>query len=113
MRHFLVAAAICAAGFLSGCNKVDFKAADQASRYRTAARVSSTVQAPDGFRAVIVAEGLNYPSSIAWDAAGRMLVLESGSVPIPTLSAKVMRVDPDGALHDISLEGGFPGGQGG
>jgi glucose/arabinose dehydrogenase len=109
MRRLLLPAAIAAAGLISGCNKVDFKAADQASRYRTATRVSSTVQAPDGFRAVIVAEGLNYPSSIAWDAAGRMLVLESGSVPIPTLSAKVMRVDQDGALHEVSLQGGFPG----
>ena len=107
MRRPLIAVAL--AVVLTSCNKVDFKAADQASRYKSSARPSGTVAAPEGFRAVIVAEGLNYPSSLAWDDAGRMLVLESGTVPIPTLSAKVMRAGQDGGFKEVPLDGGFPG----
>ena len=107
VRRGLIAVALAAAA--AGCNKVDFKAADQASRYKAATRPSATVAAPEGFRAVIVAEGLNYPSSLAWDDSGRMLVLESGSVPIPTLSAKVMRLERDGSFKELALDGGFPG----
>jgi glucose/arabinose dehydrogenase len=109
VRRAGLAAVLTFAVFTAACNKVDFKAADQAARYRTSARVSTTIRAPDGYQAVVVAEGLNYPSSIAWDARGRLFVLESGSVPIPTLSAKVMRVDSDGKVEEVPLQGGFPG----
>ena len=91
------------------CSKIDVKAADQASRYKAEVKSSGVIQTPDGFRGVIVAEGFNYPSSMTWDAAGRLYVLESGTVPIPTLSAKILAVDAAGKIAEVPLTGGFPG----
>lgn len=90
------------------CGKIDLKAADQAARYKVEAKPSTTVQAPEGFRAVLVAEGLNYPSSLTWDGDGQLYVLESGTVPIPTLSPKILRAG-SGRLEEVALTGGFPG----
>ncbi|MEP6767148.1 MAG: hypothetical protein ABJC61_00665 [Acidobacteriota bacterium] len=102
----IVALALAAAALR--CGKVHLKAADQASRYKVEAKASTTVQAPEGFRAVLVAEGLNYPSSLTRDSEGQLYVLESGTVPIPTLSPKILRARA-GRLEEVPLTGGFPG----
>lgn len=104
----LIAAVLASSG--AGCNKVDIKAADQASRRRVEAKLSAAVQAPEGFRAVLVVEGLNYPSSIAWDGGGQLYVLESGTVPIPTLHPKILKAGASG-LEEVRIDGGIPGTQ--
>ena len=97
----------------AGCAKgtLDTRAADQASRYRTGYRPVSAIQVPGGFQAVLAAEGFNYPSSMTWDGAGRLYVLESHTVAIPTLDVKVMRVGQRGELEKVDLRGpGVPTG---
>ena len=105
----LVEAAILCLAFVlaSGCKggTLDTRAADQASAYKTEYRPVSGIQTPDGFRAVLMAEGFNYPSSMTWDSSGRLYVLESHMVAIPTLTLKVMRVGPAGKLEEVSLKG--------
>jgi glucose/arabinose dehydrogenase len=100
-------AALAAALIAVGCAKgtLDTRAADQASSYRTGYRPVSAIQVPDGFQAVLIAEGFNYPSSMTWDGAGRLYVLESHTVAIPTLDVKVMRVGPRGELEKVDLRG--------
>jgi hypothetical protein len=89
----------------------DTRAADQAASYKTDYRPVESIQTPEGFRAVLVAEGFNYPSSMTWDAAGKLYVLESHTVPIPTLKVKVMRIGAAGKLEEIALRGpGAPAG---
>lgn len=100
--------------FAGGCagGTLDTRAADQAASYGTDYRPVASIQAPEGFRAVLIAEGFNYPSSMTWDAAGRLYVLESHTVPIPTLKVKVMRIGPAGKLEEIALRGpGAPTGE--
>lgn len=89
-----------------GCKgTLEPKAADQASVYKTEHRLVASIQVPSGFRAVLVVEGLNYPSSMTWDGSGRLYVLESHTVAIPTLDAKVMRVGAGGELQKVDLHG--------
>jgi glucose/arabinose dehydrogenase len=90
-----------------GCKggTLDTKAADQASPYRTEYRPVSSIEVPPGFRAVLIAEGFNYPSSMTWDGSGRLYVLESHMVAIPTLDVKVMRVGQSGELEKVDLRG--------
>jgi glucose/arabinose dehydrogenase len=80
----LAAAVACAA--LAGCKggTLDTRAADQAAAYKVEVKPAEAIAVPDGFRAVQVVEGLNFPSSIAWDEAGRLYALESHSVAVPT-----------------------------
>ena len=96
-----------AAVLASGCKggTLDPRAADQASAYKTEYKPVSAIQTPEGFRAVLIAEGFNYPSSMTWDASRRLYVLESHSVAIPTLKPKVMRVGPAGKLEEVALQG--------
>ena len=97
---FVVALAVgCKGGTL------DTKAADQASAYKTEYRPVSSIQVPPGFRAALVVEGLNYPSSMTWDGTGRLYVLESHTVAIPTLDLKIMRVGVKGELEKVDLHG--------
>jgi glucose/arabinose dehydrogenase len=84
---------------------LDTRAADQASSYKVEARAVDSIQVPAGFRAVLVVEGLNYPSSMTWDGAGRLYVLESHTVAIPTIDIKVMRLGSDGKLEKVDLRG--------
>ena len=89
----LVAATAVVALLLGGCHRLAFRAADQADQLEVEREEAAGVQAPPGFRAVVVAEGLTYPSSIDWDDQGRLYVLESHSVPIPGMKPRVFRVD--------------------
>lgn len=115
MRVQTIFARIAAVVFLGiGCKggTLDTRGADQASPYKTEYRPVDSIQTPDGFRAVLIAEGFNYPSSMTWDAAGKLYVLESHTVAIPTLKLKVMRVGAAGALEEVELRGaGAPTGE--
>jgi glucose/arabinose dehydrogenase len=77
---------------LGGCHRLSFRALDQADRFDVEMKPVADIVAPPGFRVVLVATGLNYPSSMAWDERGRLYVLESHSVPIPGLKPRVLRV---------------------
>ncbi|MDL2718898.1 MAG: hypothetical protein PT977_14210 [Acidobacteriota bacterium] len=88
---------------LGGC-KIDLRGAKEASAYRVHEEPVPAIQVPAGFRVTQVAEGFNYPSSMAWDAQGRLYVLESHTVPIPTLKPKVLRVGPD-SVEEIPWTG--------
>lgn len=96
-----------------GCKAaLDTRAADQASSYKTEYHPVAGIETPDGFRAVLVAEGFNYPSSMTWDGAGRLYVLESHTVAVPTLKVKVRRVATSGRLEEVELWGpGAPTGE--
>ena len=97
------AACVLAVGCAGGT--LETRAADQAASYKTEYRPVAAIQTPEGFRAVLIAEGFNYPSSMTWDAAGRLYVLESHTVPIPTLKVKVMRIGAAGRLEEVVLRG--------
>jgi glucose/arabinose dehydrogenase len=88
----------------AGCNRVAFEALDQAEVLQVVRDETDDVVVPEGFRAVIVAEGFNYPSSIAWDDRGRMYVLESHSVAIPGLEPRIYRVTGNPIEH-VALTG--------
>jgi glucose/arabinose dehydrogenase len=81
-----------AAASLLGCHRLALRAVDQADQLEVEREVVGAIQVPAGFRAVLVAEGLTYPSSMAWDDSGRLFVLESHSVPIPGMVPRVLRV---------------------
>src|SRR5688572_862675 len=87
--------------------KIATKAVDQAAVRSTEQEKVSEIQVPEGFRAVRVAEGFTYPSSITWDDQGRLYVLESHTVAIPGLEPRVLRVklDPEGSFEEIELTG--------
>jgi glucose/arabinose dehydrogenase len=89
-----------------GCKAtLEPRAADQASAYKTEYRPVAGIQTPEGFRAVLIAEGFNYPSSMTWDGSGRLYVLESHTVAVPTLEVKIRRIGGDGKLEEVELSG--------
>jgi glucose/arabinose dehydrogenase len=91
--------------FLSiGCNKVAYKAVDQAGVRDTKLKPIPAISVPDGFRAVRVVDGISYPSAMTWDAKGRMYVLESHTVPIPGMSPRILRVDGE-KIETVTLTG--------
>jgi len=90
--------------FLAACGKIALKGAKEASTYKTVERAVPEIRTPPGFRAVLIAEGFNYPSGMAWDSSGRLYVLESHTVPIPTLEPKILRVE-SGGLRKIEVAG--------
>lgn len=101
-------AVACAVSLLvTGCKggTLDTRAADQAASYKSDYRPVAAIQTPEGFRAVLIAEGFNYPSSMTWDSSGRLYVLESHTVPIPTLKVKVMRIGLAGEPEEVVLRG--------
>jgi glucose/arabinose dehydrogenase len=101
-----VAIAALATALSCKSGSLDLDAVDQAATYNTKHVVADAIQVPDGFRAVVVAEGFTYPSSIVWDSAGTLYVLESHTVPIPTFSPRILRVSADGKIDPVKLEGG-------
>jgi glucose/arabinose dehydrogenase len=87
-----------------GCNRLALDAADQADLLEVEREVTSHVEVPDGFRAVVVAEGLTYPSSLTFDAAGVLYVLESHSVPVPGFAPRIWRLER-GAIAEVEMRG--------
>lgn len=88
----------------AGCNRLALESLDQAEILKVEIDEAPDVVVPDGFRAVIVAEGFNFPSSLAWDDRGRMYVLESHSVAVPGLEPRIYRV-ADNPIEAVELAG--------
>ena len=103
-----IALVVALAALLAGAcgGKISTKAVDQAAVRSTEQEKVGDIQVPDGFRAVRVAEGLTYPSSITWDDQGRLYVLESHTVAIPGMEPRVLRVklDPEGSFEEVELD---------
>ena len=100
------------AAIAAGCGQISMKGADQAAPRSTERKAIEAITVPAGFRAVRVVEGVNYPSSIAWDDQNRLYVLESHTVPLPGLKPRVLRVADDGAVEELALSGaGAPTGE--
>jgi glucose/arabinose dehydrogenase len=93
---------------LTGCSylgQIAWQAADQAGRYSAKRVVAGDITVPDGYRAVRVVNGLNFPSAFTWDSSGTLYILESHTVPVPTLKPKIVRVRRDGHIDRVSLTG--------
>lgn len=58
---------------------------------------------PAGYRAEVVATGLTFPTSVAFDAQGQLHVIEAGySYGEVFLEPKLLRVAPDGSLTTVA-----------
>ncbi|WP_439881253.1 PQQ-dependent sugar dehydrogenase [Pontibacter sp. MBLB2868] len=58
---------------------------------------------PAGYTAEVVATGLTFPTSIAFDAQGRIYVIEAGyAYGEVFLEPKLLRVEPDGSLATVA-----------
>jgi len=86
-----------AAAAVVACNQIAYNAVDQAALLDVDYEAVPDVAAPPGFRVVRIAEGLTYPSSMAFDDAGVLYVLESHTIPIPGMKPEIYRVRG----HDI------------
>lgn len=99
---------------LAGCStlgQIAWQAADQAGRYSAKEVPVADISAPDGFRAVRIVNGLNFPSAFTFDDAGNIYILESHTVPAPMLKPKIVRVARDGRIDRVSFTGtDVPGG---
>ncbi len=110
MKRFVVLVVILAATVLllfrcSSLGQLAWQAADQAGRYSAKHVAVDDIAVPDGYRAVRIVNGLNFPSAFTWDAAGNVYILESHTVPAPMLKVKIVRVTPAGAIDAVRLEG--------
>jgi len=93
---------------LNACStlgQLAWQAADQAGRYSTKRVTVDDIAVPDGYRAVRIVNGLNFPSAFTWDAAGNLYILESHTVPAPMLKPKIVRVSTSGAIDRVRLDG--------
>lgn len=89
----------------STLGQLAWQAADQAGRYSAKEVAVDDITVPDGYRAVRVVNGLNFPSAMTWDAAGNLYVLESHTVPAPMLKPKIVRIAKSGAIDRVRLDG--------
>ncbi|HVS02782.1 MAG TPA: hypothetical protein VMT16_08440 [Thermoanaerobaculia bacterium] len=97
-------AALAAVLLLAGaCSRLALDAIDQADFLGRDHDEAPAVAAPEGFAAYVVTRGLTYPSAMAWDAAGRLYVLESHSVPIPGFAPRILRIG--GGIEEVAMEG--------
>ena len=93
---------------LSGCTylgQIAWNALDQAGRYSAERVVVGDITVPDGFRAVRVVNGLNFPSAVAFGDDGTIYILESHTVPAPMLKPKIVRVTKDGRIDCVNMTG--------
>lgn len=88
-----------------GGGTLDLESADQAAIREVTQRRVDGIAAPPGFHVVQAAQGLNYPSAMDWDGQGRLFILQSHSVDLPLAGVKIVRVDQEGRLEDLELEG--------
>jgi glucose/arabinose dehydrogenase len=110
MKRFLIViiVALAVAILLFRCStlgQLAWQAADQAGRYSSKHVVVDDIAVPDGYRAVRIVNGLNFPSAFTWDAAGNIYILESHTVPAPMLKVKIVRVATSGAIDRVRLDG--------
>lgn len=65
----------------------------------------SILQLPDGFAVEKVAEGLSFPTSLAWDNAGTMYVLEAGGALYPEITEpiRILRVENGEVSEAVAL----------
>ncbi len=62
------------------------------------------VQVPDGYRLEKVVDGLNFPTSLAWDAQRRLYVAEAGGGFLPEPQpARILRVEPGKLTEVVNL----------
>jgi glucose/arabinose dehydrogenase len=97
---------------LTGCSKLFYQGADQASTLQVDPEVVSAIETPEGFRAEVWVEGLSYPSALTFAPDGTMYVLESNTIPVPLLEMAIRRIRPGTARgeHEIDeLELSGPG----
>ena len=104
-RILLLAAIALTLNACSTLGQLAWQAADQAGRYSTKKVVVDDIVVPDGYRAVRIVNGLNFPSAFTWDAAGNIYILESHTVPAPMLKPKIVRVSTFGAIDRVRLDG--------
>jgi glucose/arabinose dehydrogenase len=103
-----IALPLAAALLLNGCStlgQLAWQAADQAGRYSAKRIVADDITVPDGYQAVRVVNGLNFPSSFTFDDAGNIYIVESHTVPAPMLKPKIVRVTNAGAIDRVRLDG--------
>jgi glucose/arabinose dehydrogenase len=102
------AVVVAAALSLTGCStlgQLAWQAADQAGRYSAKHVAVDDITVPDGYRAVRVVNGLNFPSAFTFDDVGNIYILESHTVPAPMLKPKIVRVTSAGAIDRVRLDG--------
>lgn len=66
------------------------------------------IRLPEGFEIEKVAQGLTYPTSVAWDDQGRMYVAEAGGAFLAEegASARILRVEENGRTTEVvNLDG--------
>jgi glucose/arabinose dehydrogenase len=104
-RIVLLVAASLSLTACSTLGQLAWQAADQAGRYSAKRVVVDDITVPDGYRAVRIVNGLNFPSAFTWDAEGNLYILESHTVPAPMLKPKIVRVTTAGAIDRVRLDG--------
>jgi glucose/arabinose dehydrogenase len=87
----------------TGC-QFSMKGLDQAQLYGAESHPAPQIAVPEGFRAVRIVQGLDYPSAIAFDDSGRLYVLESHTVPVPLTQRRILKVVGE-HLEEVKLEG--------
>jgi glucose/arabinose dehydrogenase len=86
-----------------GCH-LSMKGLDQAQLPGAESHPAPAIQVPDGFRAVRVVQGLDYPSALTWDANGSMYILESHTVPVPLTKRRILKVVKE-HLEEVKMDG--------
>ena len=95
---------VCAAAVLASACHLSMKGLDQAQLEGAESHAAPDIQVPDGFRAVRVVQGLDYPSAMTWDAEGSLYILESHTVPVPLTTRRILKVVGE-HLEEIKMEG--------
>lgn len=89
----------------SGCHKFAWRGLDQAQLYGAESHPAPAIVVPEGFRAVRIVQGLDYPSSMAFDDAGQLYILESHTVPVPLTKRRILKVVGE-HLEEVEMKGG-------
>ena len=67
----------------------------------------AAAKVPDGYHVEVILKDLTYPTSVEFDSAGVMYVVEGGySYGDPTAVTRILRVEPDGAMTTM-IQGGL------
>src|SRR6185503_4167048 len=96
---------LASAMLLAGCGKLAMRGLDQAQFHGAESHPAPDIQVPDGFRAVRIVQGLDYPSSLTFDDAGGLYILESHTVPVPLTKRRILKVVGE-HLEEVEMKGG-------